>query len=100
MNPATDIPRGASRSLPWHSPLLAASLAASDLVFCYSAGLKWDARPVLAPLGASAMVHDDFDGLIAAVAGAVRPGDHVVIMSNGGFGGIHQKLLALLARRF
>jgi UDP-N-acetylmuramate: L-alanyl-gamma-D-glutamyl-meso-diaminopimelate ligase len=79
---------------------LAASLAGSDLVFCYGAGLTWDARAVLAPLGARALVHDDFDGLIAAVAGAIKPGDHVVVMSNGGFGGIHEKLLALLARSF
>jgi UDP-N-acetylmuramate: L-alanyl-gamma-D-glutamyl-meso-diaminopimelate ligase len=43
---------------------LAASLAASDLVFCYSAGLAWDARAVLAPLGARAMVQDDFAGFV------------------------------------
>ncbi len=78
---------------------LAASLAASDLVFCYSAGLKWDARAVLAPLGERATVCDDFDGLIAAVAGATKAGDHVVVMSNGGFGGIHEKLLARLGAR-
>jgi UDP-N-acetylmuramate: L-alanyl-gamma-D-glutamyl-meso-diaminopimelate ligase len=79
---------------------LAASLAGSDLVFCYSAGLAWDARAVLAPLGAKAEVHDDFDRLVAAVAAAARPGDRVLIMSNGGFGGIHEKLLARLAKSF
>jgi UDP-N-acetylmuramate: L-alanyl-gamma-D-glutamyl-meso-diaminopimelate ligase len=76
---------------------LAASLAAADLVYCYSAGLAWDARSVLAPLGGKAVVHDDFDGLVAAVAEASRPGDRVVVMSNGGFNGIHEKLLAKLA---
>jgi len=76
---------------------LAASLAASDLVYCYSAGLTWDAGAVLAPLGARAVVRGDFEQLLASVAGAARPGDHIVIMSNGGFNGIHEKLLALLA---
>ena len=76
---------------------LAASLAGSDLVFCYSAGLAWDARAVLAPLGAKAVVDDDFDRLADAVAAACRPGDHVLVMSNGGFNGMHEKLLTLLA---
>jgi UDP-N-acetylmuramate: L-alanyl-gamma-D-glutamyl-meso-diaminopimelate ligase len=76
---------------------LAASLAGSGLVFCYSAGLAWDARAVLAPLGATAVVDDDFDRLADAVVAACRPGDHVLVMSNGGFNGMHEKLLALLA---
>ena len=77
---------------------LAASLAGSDLVFCYSAGLAWDARAVLAPLGGKAVVDDDFDRLVTAVAAACRSGDHVLVMSNGGFNGIHGKLLALLKK--
>src|SRR5262249_41875494 len=76
---------------------LAGSLAASDLVYCYSAGLTWDAGAVLAPLGARVVGPGDFEQLLASVAGAARPGDHIVIMSNGGFNGIHEKLLALLA---
>jgi len=78
---------------------LATSLAGSDLVFCYSAGLAWDARAVLAPLAARAVVEDDFDRFVTAIAAACRPGDHVLIMSNGGFRGIHGKLLALLGTR-
>jgi UDP-N-acetylmuramate: L-alanyl-gamma-D-glutamyl-meso-diaminopimelate ligase len=77
---------------------LAASLAGADRVYCYSAGLQWDAAAALAPLGAKAEAHADFDRLLAAVAGAAKPGDHVVIMSNGGFNGIHEKLLARLAK--
>jgi UDP-N-acetylmuramate: L-alanyl-gamma-D-glutamyl-meso-diaminopimelate ligase len=38
------------------------------------------------------------DELVQSVAAQVQPGDQVVIMSNGGFGGIHQKLLAELAK--
>ena len=78
---------------------LAASLAGADRVYCFSAGLQWDAAAVLAPLGAKAEAHADFERLLAAVAGAAQPGDHVVIMSNGGFNGIHDKLLARLARK-
>ena len=76
---------------------LAASLAASDRVFCYSAGLSWDAHAVLAPLGDKVAVHDDFEKLVAAIAREAKPGDHVLVMSNGGFNGIHQRLLELLA---
>jgi len=77
---------------------LAGSLAAADRVFCYGAGLEWDAAAVLAPLGAKAAAYADFDELLDAVASAARPGDHVLVMSNGGFNGIHEKLLALLAK--
>jgi UDP-N-acetylmuramate: L-alanyl-gamma-D-glutamyl-meso-diaminopimelate ligase len=55
---------------------------------------------VLAPLGPRAAVHDDLHELITAIASVARRGDHVVIMSNGGFGGIHEKLLAKLAGSF
>ena len=72
---------------------LAGSLSEADQVFCYSAGLGWDATAVLAPLGTKACVSDNFDTLIAQIASASRVGDHVLIMSNGGFGGIHDKLL-------
>jgi len=76
---------------------LAASLAAADLTFCYTNGLGWDAAVALAPLGSRATTHSDLDRLVAQVAASARAGDHVLIMSNGGFGGIHGKLLARLA---
>jgi UDP-N-acetylmuramate: L-alanyl-gamma-D-glutamyl-meso-diaminopimelate ligase len=77
---------------------LAPSLREADEVFCYSAGLGWDAAAVLAPLGAKVQVSDNFETLLARVAAATRTGDHVLIMSNGGFGGIHGKLLARLSQ--
>jgi UDP-N-acetylmuramate: L-alanyl-gamma-D-glutamyl-meso-diaminopimelate ligase len=52
----------------------------------------------LAPLGARATVHDDLDALLAAIVAEAKPGDHVLVMSNGGFGGVHAKLLARLAQ--
>ncbi|MBM3357938.1 MAG: UDP-N-acetylmuramate:L-alanyl-gamma-D-glutamyl-meso-diaminopimelate ligase [Betaproteobacteria bacterium] len=76
---------------------LAASLAGADRIFCYSAGLKWDAAGVLRSVGEGVVVTDDLDALVEAVAAAARPGDHVLVMSNGGFGGVHAKLLARLA---
>lgn len=76
--------------LPW-------SLEEADLAFCHTGGLGWDAREALAPMGAQAQVADTIDALVAQVVRAARPGDHVLCMSNGGFGGIHAKLLAALA---
>ncbi|MCP5287469.1 MAG: UDP-N-acetylmuramate:L-alanyl-gamma-D-glutamyl-meso-diaminopimelate ligase, partial [Burkholderiaceae bacterium] len=62
------------------------------------ANLGWDAAAALAPLGDQAKVLDDIDSLVAAVMRSARPGDHVLCMSNGGFGGVHAKLLAQLGR--
>lgn len=76
---------------------LADSLAGADRVFCFSGGLDWNVRPSLAPLGARVTVHDEFDELVRAIVTDARKGDLVVVMSNGGFGGIHATLLEQLA---
>ena len=76
--------------LPW-------ALEEADLAFCNQQGLSWDAKEALAPMGAQAVVGADVDELAAAVVKAARPGDHLLCMSNGGFGGIHDKLLERLA---
>ncbi|WP_313080901.1 UDP-N-acetylmuramate:L-alanyl-gamma-D-glutamyl-meso-diaminopimelate ligase [Pulveribacter sp.] len=76
--------------LPW-------ALEPADLSFCHTGGLDWDAAAALAPLGARAQTAGDVPTLAAQVAAAARPGDHVVCMSNGSFGGIHARLLQLLA---
>jgi len=89
-------PRSNTMKLGVMKDELAASLADADRVFCYGAGLGWDAAAALAPLGAKAEIHHDIPQLVAAIAAAARPGDHVLIMSNGGFGGIHDKLLTRL----
>ena len=84
---------GTMRSqLPW-------ALEEADLVFCHSAGLGWDAAEALAPLGEQARVHENIDALVAAVVKAAHAGDHVLCMSNGGFSGVHGKLLAALETR-
>jgi len=77
--------------LPW-------ALEEADLAFCNQQGLTWDAKEALAPMGANAVVGADVDALVAAVVKVAKPGDHLLCMSNGGFGGIHEKLLAALAK--
>jgi UDP-N-acetylmuramate: L-alanyl-gamma-D-glutamyl-meso-diaminopimelate ligase len=78
--------------LPW-------ALEEADLSFCLQGNYGWSAAEVLAPLGKQAQVADSVDALVAMVARAARPGDHVLCMSNGGFGGIHGKLLDALKVR-
>ena len=75
---------------------LVASLALADRVYVYNAALGWDAASVFAPLGSRARCLDDLDTLVRAIAADARPGDSVLIMSNGGFGGIQTKLLERL----
>ncbi len=76
--------------LPW-------ALEEADLSFCSQAGLAWDAKEALLPMGKQAVVAADVDALVAAIVKVAKPGDHLLCMSNGGFGGIHDKLLKSLA---
>jgi len=89
-------PRSNTMKLGVMKQALPGSLAEADLVHCYSGGIGWNAAEALAPLGGKAAVHDDLERLVGAIASAARPGDHVLVMSNGGFGGIHDKLLVRL----
>ncbi|MDI4632604.1 UDP-N-acetylmuramate:L-alanyl-gamma-D-glutamyl-meso-diaminopimelate ligase [Pelomonas sp. V22] len=78
--------------LPW-------ALEEADLSFCNQDGLSWDAAEALLPLGAQGLVGANADALVALVVKAAKPGDHILCMSNGGFGGIHQKLLDALSKK-
>jgi len=89
-------PRSNTMKLGVMKNALPASLAQADLVFCYQANLGWDASAALAPIAHKTQVHDDLTQLILAIKQVAVAGDHVLIMSNGGFGGIHQKLLDAL----
>jgi len=80
-----------------HAKTLAASFADADQVFVYDADLDWDARALFDTLGDAALCRDDLNELVAAVAAEARAGDAVVVMSNGGFGGVHGLLLEALA---
>ncbi len=75
--------------LPW-------SLEQANLAFCHAGGLGWDARAALTAMGSRALVADSIEELVRQVVAAARPGDHLLCMSNGSFGGVHQKLLAAL----
>jgi UDP-N-acetylmuramate: L-alanyl-gamma-D-glutamyl-meso-diaminopimelate ligase len=77
--------------LPW-------SLEQADLSFCHAGGLGWDPRETLQPMGSQARVAQTIAELVDQVVGAARPGDHILCMSNGGFGGIHATLLEALGR--
>jgi len=91
-------PRSNTMKMGVMKDLLAESLAAADQVFCYTANLAWDAKAALQPLGGRARIFNDLQQLLAAVVGSTRPGDHVLIMSNGDFGDIHRKLLEALSQ--
>jgi len=79
--------------LPW-------ALEEADLSFCLQGpAYGWSARDALAPLGPLAVVADSVDALVAQITKTAQPGDHILCMSNGGFGAIHDKLLEALARR-
>jgi UDP-N-acetylmuramate: L-alanyl-gamma-D-glutamyl-meso-diaminopimelate ligase len=95
-------PRSNTMKLGVMKQALPDSLRGADLVFGYGAkgtgkeALGWDLAAALAPLGAMAQSYDDLDAMVQAIVAAARPGDHVLVMSNGGFGGVHQKILDAL----
>jgi UDP-N-acetylmuramate: L-alanyl-gamma-D-glutamyl-meso-diaminopimelate ligase len=90
-------PRSNTMKLGTMNAALPGSLRGADRVYCYAANLGWDARETLAPLDGKAEVHSDLAALVDAVAREAKSGDHVLVMSNGGFGGVHAKLLHALA---
>ena len=90
-------PRSNTMKLGTMKSQLSASLREADQVFCYSRDLGWDVAEALSPLQGKAATFDDLETLIKAVVHAAEQGDHVLLMSNGGFGGIRQKLLSALS---
>jgi UDP-N-acetylmuramate: L-alanyl-gamma-D-glutamyl-meso-diaminopimelate ligase len=91
-------PRSNTMKLGVMKQALPASLVDADLVFCYGANLGWDASEALAPMGRKAKIFDNMDALVTAIVAEAKNGDQILVMSNGGFGGIHQKLLTKLAQ--
>lgn len=94
-------PRSNTMKLGAMKDALPASLMEADLVFGYGASagkdaLGWNLKQVLSPLGSKADAFTDLGALVQAVAAAAKPGDHILVMSNGGFGGVHQKILDAL----
>lgn len=93
-------PRSNTMKLGTMKAQLPAALAEADLAFCHTATLDWDAAQALQPLGEAAFCAADIDSLIAQICAQARAGDAIVCMSNGGFGDIHNKLIAALAQHF
>jgi len=91
-------PRSNTMKLGVMKDALASSLAPADAVYVYDAQLGWDVANALRPLAGRARCVREMDALIALLAREARPGDHVVIMSNGGFGGLHARLLERLGK--
>jgi|SRR5690625_279641 len=97
-------PRSNTMKLGAMAARLPKALAAADQVFCYNEtegkhALAWDANAVFAPLGNKAAIYQTLDPLINAITTFAKPDDTIVIMSNGSFGGIHEKLLQRLQRQ-
>jgi UDP-N-acetylmuramate: L-alanyl-gamma-D-glutamyl-meso-diaminopimelate ligase len=93
-------PRSNTMKLGVHREQLAPALALADRAwFLNSADLGWDLPSAVAALGARASFAGDVDALVKGLADDSRPGDHILVMSNGGFGGLHEKLLAALRAR-
>ena len=93
-------PRSATMRMGVHRDTLAPSLSAADSVWMFAPpDLGWDADAVVASLGAKARLARSLEDLVGGLSGSASAGDQVLIMSNGGFGGLHGKLLEALARR-
>jgi len=95
-------PRSNTMKLGTMKAALPGSLVDADLIFGYGAqgqgkeALGWDLGQALAALGSKVQVFDQIDALVRAIVQAAQPGDHILAMSNGGFGGVHQKILDAL----
>jgi UDP-N-acetylmuramate: L-alanyl-gamma-D-glutamyl-meso-diaminopimelate ligase len=93
-------PRSNTMRLGVHRESLAPSLAGADAVWLYSpADLGWDIGEVTRPLGAKARSAPSIEALLDDLDAHLREGDQVLVMSNGGFGGLHRKLLERLRAR-
>jgi len=90
-------PRSNTMKLGTHREPLKHSLHDAQEVWLYQGpDVKWDVGSLATELGSTACVHNNIDNMVNALAQTLQPGDHVLIMSNGGFGGIHTKLLGRL----
>ena len=92
-------PRSNTMKLGTMRAQLAASLSKADLIYCYAGSIGWNPADDLAALGERAHVATDLDRLVARIVADARHGDRILVMSNGGFGGIHGRLLAALEAR-
>ncbi len=86
-------PRSNTMKLGVMKDVLPASLKEADVVYCYGANLGWDAAEALKPIVHKAQTFDDLNKMVKTIVTEAKAGDHILVMSNGGFGGVHQKIL-------
>ena len=92
-------PRSNTMKLGTHSAALPQALSQADRVWMYQGpDVKWDVAGAVASLGSRVSIASNIDALVESLKGELKGGDHVLIMSNGGFGGVHGKLLDALNR--
>ena len=92
-------PRTNTMKLGTMREALPGSLALADVVFVYAKNLGWDVEKALEPIGIKTGVFEDLDAMVNAIVVMSKPGEQILVMSNGGFGGVHGKILAKLAER-
>ncbi len=90
-------PRSNTMKLGTMSAQLSASLEGADQVFCYNNKLGWDVAAALAPLGNKAQCFENIDRLVQSAVANAHEGDHILVMSNGGFAGVHERILQSLS---
>jgi len=93
-------PRSNTMKLGVMKGALPSSLEEADLVFCYGSNLGWDAAEALAPIKDKAKTYADINQMVADISAIAEAGDQILVMSNGGFGGVHQKLISALQLKF
>ncbi|MET0108697.1 MAG: UDP-N-acetylmuramate:L-alanyl-gamma-D-glutamyl-meso-diaminopimelate ligase [Candidatus Thiodiazotropha sp.] len=90
-------PRSNTMKRGVHADRLADALRAADRVMMFMPDdLQWDAAAALASLGDRAELFSDTATMVSLAVETARPGDHILVMSNGGFEAIHQRLLDAL----
>ncbi|MCM2678741.1 UDP-N-acetylmuramate:L-alanyl-gamma-D-glutamyl-meso-diaminopimelate ligase [Echinimonas agarilytica] len=93
-------PRSNTMKMGVHQQTLAASLQGADQVFLFQpSGLNWSTDELVSELNCSAHIADDIDALVQSITAMASPQDNILVMSNGGFGGIHEKILQALLER-
>jgi UDP-N-acetylmuramate: L-alanyl-gamma-D-glutamyl-meso-diaminopimelate ligase len=95
-------PRSNTMKLGVMKSQLPDSLRSADLIFAYGAvsgkdALGWDLQEAITPLGVRGKSFQDLSTLVESIGTSAKPGDHILVMSNGGFGGVHQKILQRLS---
>ena len=89
-------PRSNSMRLGHHNAHLSDSLAIADIIYCYTGDLDWNAEELFVSNGDSVFLSDDVNVMARSIVKNAAPGDCILIMSNGGFQNIHEKVLSLL----